>query len=56
MDAEFILVSSDTKKRELGEKSQFFQRELKMGNFVQNARGGSFAKFSKLATFLAELC
>ena len=50
MDAEFILVLIDTtnsmKQQELVEKSQFFQRVLKMG---------PFAKFSKLANFLAQL-
>ena len=59
MDAEFILVSIDTKhfmkRQELVEKSQFFQRELKMGNFGQTAKGGPFAKFSKFAIFLAQL-
>ena len=59
MDAEFILVSIDTKhiikRQELVEKWQFFQRVLKMGNFGQTARGGPFAKFSKLAIFLAQL-
>ena len=43
MDAEFLLVSIDTKismKQEVAEKSQFFQRVLKMGNFGQNAEGG----------------
>ena len=59
MDAEFILVSIDTKnsmkQQELVEKSQFFQRVLKMGNFGQTAKGGAFAKFSKLAIFLAQL-
>ena len=56
MDAEFILVCIDTKnsmkQQELVEKSQFFQRVLKMGNFGQTAKGGPFAKFSKLANFL----
>ena len=37
MDAEFVLVSIDTKnsmkQQELVEKLQFFQRVLKMGNF-----------------------
>ena len=37
-----ILVSFDTKnsmkQRELAEKSQFFQRVLKMGSFDQNAK------------------
>ena len=59
MDAEFILVSIDTKnsmeQQELVEKSQFFQRLLKMGSFCQTAKGGRFAKFSKLAIFLAQL-
>ena len=40
---------------ELVEKWQFFQRVLKMGNFGQTAKGGPFAKFSKLAIFLAQL-
>ena len=56
MDAEFIVVSIDTKhytkQQELVEKSQFFQRVLKMGNFGQTAKGEPFAKFSKLAIFL----
>ena len=43
MDAEFILVSIDTKnsmnQQELVEKSHFFQRVLKMGNFGQTERG-----------------
>ena len=43
------------KQQELAEKSQFFQRVLNIGNFGQNAKGGPFAKFSKLAGFLAEL-
>ena len=59
MDAEFILVSIDTKiymkQQELAEKWQFFQRVLKMGNFGQSAKGGPFAKISKLAIFLAKL-
>ena len=59
MDAQFILVSIDTKnsmkQQELVEKSQFFQRVLKMGNFGQTAKGGPFAKFSKLAFFSAQL-
>ena len=59
MDAEFILVSIDTKnsmkQQELVQKSQFFQRVLKMGNFGQTANGGPFTKFSKLAIFLAQL-
>ena len=59
MDAEFILVSIDTKnsmkEQELVEKSLFFQRVLKMGNFGQTAKRGPFAKFSKLAIFLAQL-
>ena len=57
MDAEFKLVSNDTKnsikQKELAEKSQFFQRVLKMGNFGQNANGGLFEKLSILAIFLA---
>ena len=59
MDAEFILPSIATtnsiKQQEIAEKWQFFQRVLKMGNFGQNAKGGPFAKVSKLAIFLAEL-
>ena len=55
MDAEFILVFIDTKnyikQQELVEKAQFFQKVLKMGNFNQTAKGGPFAKFSKLAIF-----
>ena len=57
MDAEFMLLSNDTKnsikQKELAEKSLFFQRVLKMGNFGQNAKGGPFAKLSILAIFLA---
>ena len=57
MDAEFILVSIDSKnsmkQQKLVENSQFFQS--KMGNFGQTAKGGPFAKFSKLAIFLAQL-
>ena len=57
MDAEFMLVSNDTKnsikQQELGEKWQFFQRVLKMGDFGQNAKGRPFAKLSISATFLA---
>ena len=59
MDAEFILISTDTKssmkQQELAEKWQIFQRVLKMGNFGQSAKGGPFAKISKLAIFLATL-
>ena len=59
MDAQFILVSIDTKnsmkQQELVENSQFFQRVLKMGNFGKTAKGGPFAKLSKLAIFLAQL-
>ena len=59
MDAEFILVSIDTKnsmkEQELVEKSQLFQRVLKMGIFGQTSQGEPFAKFSKLAIFLAQL-
>ena len=55
MDAEFIALSIDSKhymkQQELVEKSQLFQRVLKMGNFGQTAKGGPFAKFSKLAIF-----
>ena len=39
------------KQRELAEKSQFFQKVLKMGNFGQNVERGHFAKLSKLAIF-----
>ena len=46
MDAEFVLVSIDTKtsmkQQELAEKSQFFGRVLKMGNSRQNAKGDHF--------------
>ena len=60
MDAQFLLVFIDTKKpmkqQELAEKSQVFQKVLKMGNFGQNAKGRPFEKFSKFAIFLAELC
>ena len=59
MDAEFILVSKDTKnsikKQELAEKSRYFQGVLKMGNFGKSAKGGPFAKLSILAIFLAQL-
>ena len=59
IDAEFILVYNDTKISEngtqLAEKSSFFKRVLKMGNFGQNAKGGPFTKVSKSADFLAEL-
>ena len=63
MDAEFILVSNDTKNsinfpkgtQELADKSQYFQRVLKMGNFGKSAKGGPFAKLSILAIFLAQL-
>ena len=59
MDAEFILVSNDTKnsmkKPELAKKWQFFQRVLKMADFGQSAKGGPFANFSKWAEFLAEI-
>ena len=57
--AEFILVSNDTKNSikelELADKSQYFQRVLKMGNFGKKAKGGPFAKLSILAIFLAQL-
>ena len=57
MDAKFMLVSNDTKnsikQQELAEKSQCFQRVLKMVNFGQNAKGGPFAKLWTLAIFLA---
>ena len=57
MDAEFILVSNDTKIAKkycvLAEKWPFFQRVLKMADFGQNAKGRPFAKFSKSADFLA---
>ena len=61
MEAEFILVcqipntKNSVKQQELAEKSQFFQRVLKIGNFDQNANGGPVAKISILAIFLAEL-
>ena len=59
MDAEFILVSNDTKsakkKEVLADKWRFFQRVLKMADFDQSAKGGPFAKFSKWPIFLAEL-
>ena len=59
MDAEFILVSTDSKismkEQELAEKWQIFYRVLKMGDFGQSAKGGPFAKISKLAIFLATL-
>ena len=60
MDAEFILVSIDSKncmkQQELVEKLQFFQKIPKMGSFGQTAKEGPFAKFSKFAIFLVELC
>ena len=62
MDAEFLLVSIDTKismKQELAEKSQFFQRVLKMGNFGQNAEGGggrTLCKILELGHFFGTLC
>ena len=47
---EFIVVCNDTKnsmkQQELAEKSQFFQRVLKTGNFGKNANGGPLVKFS----------
>ena len=50
MDAEFILVSIDTKnsmkQQELVEKSQFF---LKMGNFGQTAIFPGYSKWAILA-------
>ena len=59
MDAEFILVSTDTKisikQQELAEKWQMFYRVLKMGDFGQSAKGRPFAKISKLAIFLATI-
>ena len=59
MDAEFILVSNDTKnsmkKPELAEKWQFLQRVLKMADFRQSTKGGLFAKFLKWTDFLAEI-
>ena len=59
MDAEFILIfiytKNSMKEQELVEKSQFIQRVLKMGNFGKTAKGGPFAKFSKLAIFLAQI-
>ena len=61
MDAEFLLVSIDTKismKQEVAEKSQFFQRVLKMGNFGQNAEGGgrTLCKILELGHFFGTLC
>ena len=57
MDAEFILVSNETKISKkycvFAEKWLFLQRVLKMAHFGQNAKGGPFAKFSKWADFLA---
>ena len=46
------------KQEELGERSQFFQRVLKMGNFGQNAKGGIriLCKILEIGHFLAELC
>ena len=59
MDAEFILVSNDTKIAKkycvLAEKWPFFQRVLKMVDFGQNAKGRPLSKFSKSADFFAEL-
>ena len=47
MDAKFILVFIDTKtsikQQELAEKSQFFERVLKVGKFGQNAKGDHFS-------------
>ena len=55
MDAEFILVSIDTKnsmkQQELVEKSQFFQRVLKMGNFGPNCKGGTVCKILEIGHF-----
>jgi len=50
MDAEFILVSNDTKdsikkRHQLAEKWQFFQRVIKADDLGQSAKGGPFAKF-----------
>ena len=57
--AEFILNSINSKnsmkQQELVEKSQFFQRVHKMGNFGQTAKREPFAKFSNLGIFLAKL-
>ena len=61
MEAEYFLVcqipntKNSVKQQELAEKSQFFQRVLKIGNFGQNANGAPFVKISILAIFLAEL-
>ena len=61
MDAEFILVSSETKnsmkQQEVVEKSQFFSKEYsKWTILAKMQKGEPSAKFSKLASFLAELC
>ena len=37
------------KQQELAENSQFFQRVLRMDNFGQNSKRGTFAKFSNSA-------
>ena len=59
MDAEFILVSNETKISKkycvLAEKWPFLQRVLKMADFGQNAKRGPFVKFSKWADFWAQL-
>ena len=47
-----MAVSIFLKQQELAER-QFFL--LKMANFGQSAKGGPFAKISKLAIFLAQL-
>ena len=58
MDAEFILVSIDTKnsmkQQELAEESRFFQRVLKMGNFGQNAKGGTPCKILEFGYFFLD--
>ena len=49
MDAEFTLVSIDTII------SMKLKMVLKMGIFGQSAKGGPFAKISKLAIFLDQI-
>ena len=53
---QFLMIPKTlSKEQELAEKSQYFQRVLKMGNFGKSAKGGPFAKLSILAIFLAQL-
>ena len=50
-----IIPKTLSNNKKLAEKSQYFQRVLKMGNFGKSAKGGPFAKLSILAIFLAQL-